>query len=78
VLRVKVHGFARALDFSLGARGSPRSSEAAKSRARRLGLDFAFILMRSSSGRTARIACMTVRFTFDAVADGDAICSNSR
>jgi hypothetical protein len=78
VLRSRVLGFARERNLSRGARGSQRNSGTAKSRARRPGLDFACVLMRSSSGRSAHIACTTVRSTFDAVADGDAICSNPR
>ena len=78
VRRIRVLGFTRAGNFSRDARGSPGSSGAAKSRARCARLDFACVLMRSSSGRTANIACTTVRSTFDAVAAGDAICSNPR
>jgi pyridoxamine 5'-phosphate oxidase len=42
------------------------------------GPGFAYVLMRSSSGRIANIACTTVRYTFGVVADGDVICSSLR
>ncbi len=74
--RIRVLGFARALSFSRGSPGSPGSSGAGKSRDRRAGPGFVCVLTRSSSGRTANIACTTVRSTFDAVVDGDVICSS--
>jgi len=78
VRRIRVLGLTRGGNFSRGALGSPGSSKAGKCRDRRVGLGFACVLTRSSSGRTANIACTTVRSTFDAVEDGDVICSSPR
>ena len=71
--RLLARGTSRAV-----SRGSLKIFGAAKFRARRSGLGFACVLMRSSSGPIANIAYMTVRSIFDTVADGDVICSSPR